>query len=350
VTARPKTRVLVVDDSATARRMLIGCLRGEADIEVIGEASDALTAHGLIARHQPDVVTLDIEMPDMDGLSFLRHLMKRQPIPVIIISSHVPPGSVTSLEALRAGAVDVISKPRTPLSTADLARRLKHRIRELRVCPVRLRSLPQRRNTARAPRTINRPASGLIAIGTSAGGPQALELLLSQLPPDTAPIVIVQHMPASFIPLLAERLNEVGPMQVVVATGEEELSSGVAYLAAGDNHLVVEQAGGRLRTGIRRSPPVHHHRTAVDVLFHSLVRLRAVPIVGVLLTGMGRDGADGMVALRGAGHETIAEDPRSCVVFGMPREAIARGGASHILTLDQMPATIFSCFERAARA
>jgi two-component system chemotaxis response regulator CheB len=348
VTARPKTRVLVVDDSATARRMVMGCLRGEADIEVIGEASDAVTANELIARHRPDVVTLDIEMPGMDGLSFLRHLMKRQPIPVIIISAHVPPGSMTTLEALRAGAVDVISKPRTPLSTAGLARRLKNTIRELRVCPVRVRSLPQRRNTARAPRTINRSASGLIAIGTSAGGPQALELLLMQLPPDTPPIVIVQHMPAPFIPLLAERLNEICPMQVVVATGGEELSSGVAYLAAGDNHLVVEQSGGRLWTRLRRGPPLHQPRPAVDVLFHSLVRLRGIPIVGILLTGMGRDGADGMVALRAAGHETIAEDPRSCVVFGMPREAIARGGASHVLMLDQMPATIRSLFERAA--
>ncbi len=188
----------------------------------------------------------------------------------------------------------------------------------------------------------------MIAIGASAGGPQALELLLRQLPPDTPPVVIVQHMPPPFIPLLAERLNEICPMQVVVASGGEELSSGVAYLAAGDNHLVVEQSGGRLWTRLRRGPPLHQPRPAVDVLFHSLVRLRGIPIVGILLTGMGRDGADGMVALRAAGHETIAEDPRSCVVFGMPREAIARGGAGHILMLDQMPATIRGHFQRAA--
>jgi two-component system chemotaxis response regulator CheB len=205
--------------------------------------------------------------------------------------------------------------------------------------------LPERTKAAHVARTINHPSNGLIAIGATAGGPQALELLLTQLPPGLPPIVIVQHMPAPFIPLLAERLNEICPMRVVVATAEEELSCGVAYMAAGDNHLVVEQEGGRLRARTRRSPPVHRQRPAVDVLFHSLVRVRAVPIVGVLLTGMGHDGADGMVALRKAGHKTIAEDSRSCVVFGMPREAIARGGATYVLTLDQMPATIVRCLE-----
>ncbi len=345
VAVPPKTRVLVVDDSAIARRMLVGCLRGEADIEVIGEASDAFAADELIARCQPDLITLDIEMPAMDGLSFLRQLMKRRPIPVIIISSHVPRGSEMSLEALRAGAVDVISKPRTPASMEDLARRLKQSIRELRACSVRPRSLPQRPHTTRVPRTIDPHANGLIAIGASAGGPQALELLLTRLPPELPPIVIVQHMPAPFIPLFAERLNEICPMRVAVATGEEALSSGVAYVAAGDNHLVVEQENGRLRSRIRRSPPVHRQRPAVDVLFHSLVRIRTVPIVGVLLTGMGSDGAEGMVALRKAGHDTIAEDPRSCVVFGMPREAIARGGASQVLMLDQMPAAILRRFK-----
>ena len=324
--------------------MLVSCLSGEPDIEVIGEACDAFAANELIARCRPDLVTLDIEMPAMDGLSFLRELMKRRPIPVIIVSSHVAGGSAMSLEALRAGAVDVISKPRSAMSTADLGRRLKQRIRGLRTCAVRPRPLPRRRPATDVPRTINRSASGLIAIGASAGGPQALELLLTQLPAGLPPIVIVQHMPAPFIPLLAERLNEICPMRVAVATGEEELSCGVAYVAAGDNHLVVEQDDGRLWARVRRTPPVHRQRPAVDVLFHSLVHIRTVPIVGILLTGMGSDGADGMVALRQAGHDTIAEDPRSCVVFGMPREAIARGGASQVLMLDQMPAAILSRF------
>ena len=325
--------------------MLVGCLRGEADIEVIGEASDAITANEAIVRCNPDLVTLDIEMPAMDGLSFLRHLMKFRPLPVIIISSHTPPGSTTSLEALRAGAVDVMSKPLSPQSAADLGRRLKRRIRELRACPVRVRPLAQRRTTLRLPARRPRMAGGLIAIGASAGGPQALELLLTQLPPDVPPIVIVQHMPAAFIPLFAERLDQICPMRVAVATPGEKLMPGVAYLAGGNHHFVVEQSGGSLLAGATRGSPVHHQRPAVDVLFHSIARLRGVPVVGVLLTGMGHDGADGMVALRGAGHETIAEDAKSCVVFGMPREAIARGGAGHILMLEQMPATILGHFD-----
>jgi two-component system chemotaxis response regulator CheB len=231
---------------------------------------------------------------------------------------------------------------------AGLARRLKKSIRELRACPARPRSSPQGPRTASPPLRVNHSSNGLIAIGASVGGPQALELLLTQLPANTPPIVIVQHMPAPFIPLLAGRLNDICPMRVVVATHGEPLETGVAYLAPGDTHLMVEQKGGRLVACLRRLPPMHHQRPAVDVLFQSVARIRGVPIVGVLLTGMGADGADGMVALRGAGHETIAEDSRSCVVFGMPREAIARGGASRILMLEQMPAVILNGLDRQA--
>lgn len=197
---------------------------------------------------------------------------------------------------------------------------------------------------AAAPRSVKRSTFGVIAIGTSVGGPLALERLLTQLPSDAPPIVIVQHMSAPFIPFLAEGLNKICPMRVVVATGGQDLVAGAAYLAPGDRHLVVEQQGHRLRAGLHDGSLVHHQRPAVDVLFHSLARLKGVPTVGILLTGMGCDGASGMVALRQAGHETIAEDPRSCVVFGMPREAIARGGACRVLTLEQMPAHILSRF------
>ena len=350
VPSQRKIRVLVVDDSATSRRMLSGSLRGEPDIEVVAEASDAFTANKLIAEHRPDVITLDIEMPQMDGLAFLRHLMKRHPIPVIIVSSHTPSGLAMSLEALSAGAVEVIPKPVDPRSVVALAARLKARIRELRASQVHLRPTPRgHAATGGVHLTISRPVSGLIAIGASTGGPQALELLLTQLPADTPPIVIVQHMPAPFIRLFAERLNEICPMRVVMATDGDQLTPGVAHIAPAGHHLIVEQQGGRLRTGLRRSPPVGHQRPAVDVLFQSLARLRRIPIVGVLLTGMGRDGADGMVALRAAGQETIAEDESSCVVFGMPREAIALGGATHVVALNRIAGTIVECLERAAK-
>jgi two-component system chemotaxis response regulator CheB len=347
-----KTRVLVIDDSATARRLLSDSLRGEPDIIVVGEAADAFTAQQLIAHHKPDLVTLDIEMPEMDGLAFLRHLMARRPLPVIIVSSHAPVGSAASIEALRAGAIEVISKPKDPRAGAELGRRLKQRIRELRACQVRPRRTSRRDHAAHGsfvPVKLTRPIVGVIAIGTSAGGPQALEILLPQFPADAPPILIVQHMPVPFTQLFAERLNDICPMRVKEASGGETLAHGVAYLAPGDHHLIVEQQrDGVLRTAIRRGPLVHHQRPAVDVLFHSLARVRGVPIVGILLTGMGRDGADGMVALRHAGQETIAEDPRSCVVFGMPREAIARGGATHIATLNQIPATTIACLQRAS--
>ena len=208
--------------------------------------------------------------------------------------------------------------------------------------------MPSRHQPASAPQRVTRFTLGVVAVGASAGGPQALEFLVGQLPDDAPPLVIVQHMPAPFIPLFANRLNEMCPMRVVVATGGEELRAGTAYIAPGDRHLIVVQDGHRLRAGIHHGCPVHHQRPAIDVLFHSLVRLKGIPAVGILLTGMGCDGADGMVALRRAGHETIAEDPRSCAVFGMPREAIAKGGATHVLTLQQMPARILSLFEQPA--
>lgn len=349
--AERKVRVLVVDDSATTRRLLTASLRGEPDIEVVAEASNVLAAQTMIAQYRPDVMTLDLVMPQMDGLTFLRHLMKHRPLPVIVLSSHTPAGSAAALEAMQAGAIDVISKPQGLLSVSNIAGRLKQRIREVRDCHVRFRPMPHGDAVAgksAAPLIISAPINGLIAIGTSAGGPQALELLLTHLPAQIPPIVIVQHMPVPFTRLFAERLNEICPMRVVEATDQQELRPGVVYLAPGDHHLIVEQREGRLRAGIRRGPPVHHQRPAVDVLFHSLARIRGVPIVGILLTGMGHDGADGMVALRRAGQETIAEDPRSCAVFGMPREAIARGGATHVAMLEQIPAVIFNCFERAA--
>lgn len=189
---------------------------------------------------------------------------------------------------------------------------------------------------------------GLIAIGASTGGPQAIETVLSRLPADTPPIVIAQHMPAGFTKALADRLDRASAMRVVEAAGDEDLEPGTAYVAPGGHHLIVKQHGIRLMTALHAGPPLHHQRPAVDELFSSLAKLRGVPIVAALLTGMGSDGADGLLALRQAGAETIAEDEHSCIVFGMPREAIARGAAMHIATLAQMPSLIADCFGRVA--
>lgn len=349
--ASPRTRVLIVDDSAIVRKLLADAIRDEPDMEVVGAASDPYMARDMIVQRSPDVVTLDIEMPRMDGLTFLRKLMEHRPTPVIIVSSLAQAGSVASIEALRLGAVDVIPKPGGPYSVPQVADRLKQRIRGIRASgfrvarPLALQAPP----VAEAAVTATRRANGLVAIGASTGGTQAIESLLTRLPADVPPIVIVQHMPANFTRAFADRLNSVCPMRVREAAGGEVLERGTAYVAPGDYHLVVERFGVQLRTGLRQGPPVHHQRPAVDVTFHSIAKLVGVPTVALLLTGMGADGADGMVALRRAGAETIAEDEHSCVVFGMPKEAIARGGAAHVATLLRMPALVYECFDKLSR-
>jgi two-component system chemotaxis response regulator CheB len=345
--AGKKLRVLVVDDSAIVRKLLADAIRSEPDMEVVGVASDPYMARDMIVHHRPDVLTLDIEMPRMDGLTFLGKLMEHHPLPVIIVSSLTTTGSSASIEALRLGAVDVIPKPGGPYSVGQVAEKLKQRIRELRSGGFRL-------TVAKAPAPAlkvlapTRRLNGLIAIGASTGGTQAIEAVLTRMPADTPPIVIVQHMPANFTRAFAERLDGVCPMRVLESKGNEVLERSTAYVAPGDYHMVVEGLGIQLRTALKQGPPVHHQRPAVDVLFHSIARLRGVPTVGVILTGMGADGADGMLAMRRAGAETIAEDESSCVVFGMPKEAIARGGAMHVSTLLRMPQQIFDSLDRLA--
>jgi two-component system chemotaxis response regulator CheB len=342
-----KLRVLVVDDSAVVRKVLADMLRGEPDIEVVGVASDPFVARDLILRHHPDVLTLDLEMPRMDGLTFLQRLMEHHPLPVIIVSSLTPSGSDLSIKALAAGAIDVIAKPGGPYSVGEIADRLKRRIRQLKVVrPVRflpaLRAghpaLPQAKVAS-----LTR-ANGLIVIGASTGGTQAIEALLSRLPAETPPILIVQHMPAQFTRAFARRLDAVCPMSVVESGGSELVKRGTAYIAPGDFHMVVEAAGVELRLIIGNGPAVHYQRPSVDVLFQSVARLRGVPTVALLLTGMGTDGAEGMLALRRAGAVTIAEAEQSCVVFGMPAEAIARGAAVHVASLLAMPRLIADSF------
>ena len=347
--ARP-TRVLIVDDSAIVRKMLSDALRDEPDMEVVGLASDPFVARDLILQHKPDVVTLDIEMPRMDGLTFLRKMMEHHPLPVIIVSSVTQSGSAASIEALAAGAIDVIAKPGGPQSVGQVAEKLKERIRGIKIGqPMRLRVKAPVKTAIPGVSGLSK-AKGLIVIGASTGGTQAIEAVLTRLPPDSPPILIVQHMPAGFTAAFAARLNSVCPMEVVEAKGGELLKRGTAYIAPGDYHMMVEAVGLELRLVVRTGPLVHYQRPAVDVLFHSAAKLRNWPVVAALLTGMGSDGADGMVALRQAGMMTIAEDEQSCVVFGMPKEAIARGGAVYVSTLLAMPRRIAECLGGAATA
>jgi two-component system, chemotaxis family, protein-glutamate methylesterase/glutaminase len=349
----PRTRVLLVDDSAVVRKLLGDALRKHDDIEVIGGAADPYIARDMILQHKPDVITLDIEMPRMDGLSFLRKLMEHHPIPAIVVSSLTQQGSAASVEALRIGAIDVIGKPGGPHAVGEVADRVAERIRALRGgSPIRLgRIVPTAASTPTA--ALGQGASrlrGLIAIGASTGGTQAIETVLTRMPADVPPIVIAQHMPAGFTKAFADRLNGVCRMRVVEAAGNEPLERGVAYVAPGDHHLTIERQGLRLLTRLDQKAPIHYQRPAVDALFASAARLRGLPTVAMLLTGMGADGADGMVALRQAGAETIAEAEESCVVFGMPKEAIARGGAAHVASLLAIPDLVFECLGRLNRA
>jgi two-component system chemotaxis response regulator CheB len=350
VTSGKRTRVLVGDDSAIVRKLIADALRREADLEVVGGASDPYIARDMILRLSPDVLTLDIEMPRMDGLTFLRKLMEHRPLPVIIVSSVTQTGSAASIEALRSGAIDVIAKPGGPHEVGQVAHKIIQRIRGLRdgftLKPMARVAAPARGQ--RVPDVRQRSANGLLLVGASTGGTQAIESLLTRLPADCPPICIVQHMPANFTRAFAQRLDGICPMKVVESQGDELLQRGTAYIAPGDYHLTIERVGVQLRTRLGQGAPVCHQRPAVDVLFQSAARLQGVSIVAALLTGMGSDGADGMVALRRAGAETIAEDERSCVVFGMPKEAIARGGAMHVATSLKMPPVIFDCFDRLA--
>jgi two-component system chemotaxis response regulator CheB len=345
-----RSRVLIVDDSAIVRTMLANALKAEPDMDVVGLASDPFVARDLILQHKPDVLTLDIEMPRMDGLTFLRQLMAQRPVPVIIVSSVTQTGSAASIEALASGAIDVMAKPGGPYSVADIADQLKYRIRALRTGrAVRFAKLRPKAPVQPAPVSLSN-AHGLILIGASTGGTQAIESLLTRLPADTPPILIAQHMPAHFTRAFATRLDGLCPMRVVEAEDGQPLVRGVAHIAPGDSHLEVAARGGELRTVIQSGPRVHYQRPSVDVLFNSAAGLRGVSMVALLLTGMGSDGADGMVALREAGATTIAEDERSCVVFGMPAAAIARGGAQYVATRAAMPRLIAESFLAASKS
>jgi two-component system, chemotaxis family, protein-glutamate methylesterase/glutaminase len=349
--ARP-TKVLIVDDSAIVRHLLSTGLASDPSIQVVGQAADAFIARDLLLKHEPDVITLDIEMPRVDGLSFLRRIMEHRPTATIIVSSISQEGSAASLEALRIGAAAVFAKPGGPQAVGQLVDDLKRCIAELRATGFKLRKPTQPATAspkaASAARPLGRPQGGLIAVGASTGGTQAIESLLSRLPAGLPPIVITQHMPPGFTKRFAERLNDVSGHRVVEGEHGDQLRQGVVYIAPGGRHMVVERYGIELRVGLTDSAPVHFQRPAVDVLFRSIAGLRLPSTIGVIMTGMGSDGADGLLEMRRAGAMTFAEDEQSCVVFGMPKEAIARGGVAEVVTLWQMPHALVNAVDRPA--
>jgi len=348
--AGAKIRVLVVDDSAIVRKVLTSILEAESDIEVVGTAPDPYIARDKILSLQPDVLTLDIEMPRMDGLTFLGKVMRHRPLPVIMISSLAQSSTRAALEAMNRGAVDVLAKPGGPYSVGDLKGDLPRRVRA--AAGARLRRLPSAEAgepSLGCPHTGgeagNRQAAGaaapvmqtiLFAIGASTGGTVAIERVLSGLPPAMPPIVIAQHIPAGFSAAFAERLNRICAVEVKEARDGDQTRPGLALVAPGNQHMRVIRSGGGWKVALDSGPKVCYQRPSVDVLFQSVAAEAGPKSVGVILTGMGSDGADGLLAMRRAGARTLAQDEASCVVFGMPREAIERGAAERILPLDRI--------------
>lgn len=348
----PKIRVLVVDDSATVRQTLTDILSSDPGIEVIGTAADPYAAVRRIAEETPDVITLDVEMPRMDGITFLRKLMSQHPIPVVMCSSLVEDGSETLMQALEAGATDVILKPRidTRQSLLDAQIRICDTVKAV------ARVRPKQRSAAIAratPRTLSpepklsadvmmpAPKSGamarttehVICIGASTGGTEALREVLEALPADSPGIVVVQHMPESFTAAFARRLDGLCEVTVREARDGDTVLRGQVLIAPGNRHMLLQRSGARYLVAIKDGPLVSRHRPSVDVLFRSAAHSAGRNAVGVIMTGMGDDGATGMREMHEAGAFTVAQDEESCVVFGMPKEAIARGGVEKVVGL-----------------
>lgn len=343
-----KIRVLVIDDSAFMRAVLTRILDASPDIEVVGAAPDAIVALEMIESLVPDVLTLDVEMPRMSGLEFLARLMQRRPLPVVMISSLTARGSEVTLRALELGAVDFIAKPR-----AESAALLQGYADEVRDKIRAARGAHLRRPLAAAPPEPARPeaaagvpgrvlADKLIAIGASTGGTEAIKEVIVRLPAEVPGIVIVQHMPEAFTPSFAKRLDSLGAIRVVESKGGERIQPGHAYLAPGHSHLLVRKSGAGWLTELARSEPVNRHRPSVDVLFHAVAREAGRHAIGVILTGMGKDGAQGMLAMRQAGAWNIGQDQESCVVYGMPREAAQVGAVAEVASLNDVAARILA--------
>jgi two-component system chemotaxis response regulator CheB len=352
-----KTRVLIVDDSAIVRKILSEALGDEPDMEVVGTAPDPYVARDKILSLAPDVLTLDIEMPRMDGLTFLRKLMQFHPLPVVVISSLAQPSCRVAVQALETGAVEVLAKPGGPYSVGELRHGLAQKVRAAAAARVRRvatevapAALTARASTPAARPRLSLSPEAVLAIGASTGGTEAIAAVLTRLPATTPGTLIAQHIPPEFSRAFANRLNETCAMEVREAQDGDQLRPGLALVAPGDFHMVARKSGGPVFVNVKTGPRVCYQRPSVDVLFHSVADTAGARAVGVLLTGMGNDGAQGLLRMRQAGARTIAQDEASCVVFGMPREAIAAGAAEQVLDLRAIPEAILACGARAAAA
>ncbi|WP_431480733.1 protein-glutamate methylesterase/protein-glutamine glutaminase [Pseudomonas thivervalensis] len=343
-------KVMIVDDSAVVRQVLSAMLAEHPGIEVIGVAVDPLFALDKMQREWPDVLVLDVEMPRMDGITFLKKLMTERPTPVVICSTLTTAGAQTTLQALAEGAVGVIGKPGHGLKQFlhDTAEELIQAIQSAaRANLSRLVPRAASRPLAELALPVAHPAQRnatemLVAIGTSTGGTQALEAILTRLPPGCPGLLIVQHMPERFTAAFAERLNQLCRIEVLEARDGERVVAGRALIAPGGRHMLLTRSGAQYRVEVRDGPPVSRHRPSVDVLFRSVARAAGRNALGIIMTGMGDDGARGLKEMREAGARTLAQDEASCVVFGMPKEAIKLGAAERVFPLCDIPAAILA--------
>jgi len=341
-------KVLVVDDSAVVRKVFSEQLSKQKGIVVIGTAPDPYVARDKIVKLKPDVITLDIEMPRMDGITFLKKLMKHYPLPVIIVSSLSTKGSKIALEALSLGALDVISKPSAAYSVGDMSLQLAEKIRavygaKMMVSPTR--NTREKPLTAMGSMALAATTNKIIAIGASTGGTEAIKNVLTRLPHNTPGIVVVQHMPAQFTSSFAQRLDELCQMRVKEAQNGDTVINGQVLIAPGNYHMIFKRSGARYYVEVKTGPLVHYQRPAVDVLFKSVARFAGANALGIILTGMGKDGAAGMLDMKKAGAINIAQDERSCVVFGMPKEAINSGAVDYVQDINSIANKTISLLE-----
>ena len=343
-----KIKVLVIDDSALIRSLLTEIINSQHDMEVVGVAPDPLIARDMIKQLNPDVLTLDVEMPKMDGLDFLEKLMRLRPMPVVMVSTLTERGSEITMRALELGAIDFVTKPKMSISDGmrEYTDIIADKIRA--ASQARIASLPRQsavKSENSAPVPLRNPlisSEKLLIIGASTGGTEAIKSFLLQMPSDCPGILITQHMPAGFTKSFANRLDSLCQISVKEAEGGERILPGHAYIAPGDKHLLLARSGANYVTHLSDEAPVNRHKPSVDVLFDSAATFAGKNVIGVILTGMGKDGAAGMVKMKNAGAYNFAQNEESCVVYGMPKEAVAHGGVDEIAHLNDLPKLVLN--------
>lgn len=338
-------KVLVIDDSAMIRKVFEQELSKDPEIEVVGTAPDPYVGRDKIVYLKPDVITLDVEMPRMDGLTFLGKLMQYYPMPVVVVSSLAKKGGDVALKAIELGAVEVLSKPGTAYSMGDMSEQLIEKVKAAAKVKIFKKIDPNKLNTQEQNQAIVasigvKTTNKIIAIGASTGGTEALREVITRLPENSPPVVVVQHMPQNFTKSFADRLNAISHVQVKEATDGEYLSAGKVLIAPGNQHMEIRRSGINYYVTLFDGPMVFHQRPAVEILFNSVAKYAGQNAVGAILTGMGKDGAQGLLNMRQAGANTIAQDEKTCIVFGMPKEAIDIGAAQVIKPLPAIAQTI----------